>query len=529
MTFNREHLTPWLSLKSWRPYFLIFVIGFLLYSQTLFFDFTYLDDQELIINNAAVLQNVKNFGSLFTTDVFFSAVNADKFYYRPLLNASFMLDAQVGGGIVTAIFHLDNILIHLLAAILIFYLLCRLTSRRPLSFWLALIFLAHPVLVQAVAWLPGRNDSLLTVFVLAAFIAVLDFLRTPRLRSYLAYLLLFLAALLTKETAIGLPLVVIFYFLFIDRGAASRTDRWLLVIGSAAVGFIWFLARHFALGGETIGYLAAWESLWPNAPALLVHLGKLVFPISLPVFPVLADSTLVYGWLVLAALALAWFLSRQKRNRYFLFGAFWFLIFLLPSFIRLTGLPDFLEHRLYLSFFGFLIMLAEIDWIKNMDFSRRLVKICAVAVLVILAGITLVHSRSFSDRLTFWQEASAGSPHSPLAQRNLAVMYYFDGNAAAATMYDAKALALNPQEPMVHNNLGVIYMDQNNLALAEQEFRAELAVNPGYDKALFNLGDLFSRRGQDAVAAQWFAAALQADPGYYDAYQRLLILQKRLK
>lgn len=525
MILNTGQLAAWRSLKNWRPYFIIFVVGFLLYSQTLSFDFTYFDDQELIVEKAAILQNLNNIGSIFTSDAFFSG---DKFYYRPLLNLSFMLDAQVGG-ILTPVFFLDNILIHILAAGLIFYLLARLTARRSLSFWLSLVFLVHPVLVQAVAWLPGRNDSLLTVYILAAFIGCLNFLEQPRLRSYLAYLFFFFAALLTKETAVGLPLLVIFYFLFIDRGPSSRADKFLLVIGSAAIGFIWFLMRHLALGGEPTNYLTAAVGIVHNAPALLVHLGKLILPFNLSVLPILADSTVIYGVLVLAVLLGAWGFSKQRRNNYIIFGALWFLIFLLPSFIRLNTLPDFLEHRLYLPLFGFLIMVAEIDGIKNLDFRRRRVKLAALIILVIFSVITLVHSRSFRDRLAFWQAAAASSPHSPLAQRNLGVMYYFNGQSAEAEKYYRAALALNPQEPMVHNNLGVIYLEQKDLARAEEEFKTELAVNPNYDKALFNLGDLYYREQKWPAAAQFLRAALRVNPGYYEAYERLLILANRLR
>jgi len=519
-----ENFSPWQTLKSWRPYFLIFVLGFLIYSQTLFFNFTYLDDQELIINKVELLSNVKNFGLIFTNDVFFSV---DKFYYRPLLNISFMMDA-IFGSFLTPVFYLDNILLHILAAALIFYLLHRLLKRKLLAFFLSLIFLLHPMLVQAVAWIPGRNDSLLTVFVLIAFIAFLNFLEYPRLRSYIAYLFFFLAALLTKESAIGLPLLIIFYFLFVNRGALEKSDKFLLVVGSAGVTFIWFLMRYFSLGGEPSSTASVF-GFFSNLPALFLYLGTLIFPFNLAVLPILLDSTVIYGVISLLIILAFLFLSQHKRNNYIIFGTLWFLIFLLPSFMNFSGVPYFNEHRLHLSFFGFLLVIAEIDFIKYLDFSKRAVKISAVTILLLLALISVWHSRSFSDRLTFWQAAVTKSPHLPLAQRNLGVMYYFAGNFAAATSADVKALELNTQEPMVHNNLGVMYMEKENWVLAEQEFRAELKINPNYDIALFNMGDLFVRRGQDASAIPWFQAALRANPNYYEAVDRLLILQKRLK
>ncbi|MFA5000378.1 MAG: tetratricopeptide repeat protein [Patescibacteria group bacterium] len=486
--FSRDNFkfkSNWLS--SWRPYFLIFALGFLLYSQTLFFDFTYFDDSTLVLENIEVLQDFKNVGQIFTTDAFFSD---DKFYYRPFLTLSFMLDAQTGG-VLPFFYHFSNILIHCLAAALLFRFLTRLSGRRPLSLFLSLIFLAHPVLTQAVAWIPGRNDSLLAIFVLGAFIAFFNFLDQPRLRSYLGYLVLFFCALLTKESAIVVPILVIFYFLFLEKGKLLNSDKWLLAGGSVAVGFVWFLLRAAALGGGSTDYMAAFIGILKNSPAILLGLGKFVLPLNLSVLPILADSTIIYGLIVLVILVLVYFLSRGRRNNYAFFGALWFFLFLLPSFIRLNTLPDFLEHRLYLPIIGFIIILLEIDWIKKLDFKKRLITIIALVLLLSFSALSFFHSANFRNRLVFWERAAADAPHSPLAQRNLGVMYYFAGRFDQAEDYYFKALALEPNEPMVHNNLGVIYLNKKDFVRAEAEFKKELEVNPGYDKALQNLRDLY--------------------------------------
>jgi len=485
---HKDQIKNWRSLRGWRIYFLIFILGFLLYGRTLFFDFTYLDDNTLIIDNYPIISSFRNIGTIFGSDAFFSA---DKFYYRPLLNLSFAGDAAISGAL-PVIFHQTNILLHILAAMLVFQLFLKWQKSRGLALSLALLFLVHPVLAQAVAWIPGRNDSLLAIFVLVGFLSFLNFCDSPRLRYYIAYLIFLFLALLTKETAVFLPVLVVFYFLFLAPDKVIKSDRYLLLGGSSVAIFLWFLMRHFALSGETTRYSAALIQIIHNSPAILVYLGKLLFPFNLAVFPILADSRSIYGSAAAAVLILAWIFSRQKRNKYVIFSLFWFFLFLLPSFIRINGLPDFLEHRLYLSFVGFLFFLAELDWLKNLDFSRKNVKMITAIILLALSGLTWLHTVSFHDRLTFWQTAASQSPHSPLAQKNLGAMYYFQGDLKQAENYDQKALALNPQEPMVHNNLGVIYLDQKDYLRAEKEFQAELAINPGYDKAINNLARITS-------------------------------------
>ncbi len=482
----------WSHLKSWRPYFIILVIGFLLYSPSLGFYFTYLDDNVLILQHLHILEHFQNIIHLFSTDVFLSVVGS-RFYYRPLLNLSFMFGAHWGGA-QAYFYHLNNILLHLIASGLVFYLLSFSTRKRTLAFFLSLIFLVHPVLLQAVVWIPGRNNSLLAIFVFLAFLFFLKFLKQAKLFHYLFYLFFFFLALLTKESAIVLPLLIIFYFAFIDTGQSSRTDRWLLVFGSVAVDFFWFLMRSLALGSETINYSTTFWDTIHSWSAIFIYLGKLLFPIHLSVLPIIPDSTLVFGVITLILLAVAWIFSKQKRNNYLIFASLWFLLFLLPSFINFDGRPYFLEHRLYLPFFGFLLFLAELDWIKKLNFQKRQVQIAGLLILLILAGITIKHSQNFKNRLTFWESAVETSPHSSLAQKNLGAMYYFSGEYSRAIKHDQLALDLNSQEAMVHNNLGVIYMNQQKYSLAKKEFRIELKINPHYRPALNNLQILSQRQ-----------------------------------
>lgn len=473
---SNKRLSDWLNLKSWRPYFIIFTLGFLLYSQTLWFGFTYFDDDVLVLNNAPVLQNIKNIGAVFSNDVF--SGNA-KLYYRPLLNISLMFDAQIGGTS-PFVYHLDNILLHIIATSLIFYLLFLLTKRKNLAFCLSVFFLVHPVISQAIAWIPGRNDSLLAIFVISSFIFFLSFLERPRLLSYLAYLFFLFLALLTKETALVLPILVIFYLLFIDRKNSSKPNLFLLIFGSAAVEFIWFLMRSLAINNSTTINTISPFSFIEKIPGAVVNIGKLLFPFNLSIFPTLRDSTLFYGISVLVILITILILSKQRRNNYIIFGCLWFFIFYFPSFI-LKSSPDFfinfLEHRLYLSFFGFLIVISEVDWIKNLNFDRRIIQVGGIAILIIFATITFCHSRGFSNSLVFWQTAVRTSPHSAEIQKNLGLEYYDINDYTKAEYHYNLALALNNLEPKLHNNLGILYTDQGKYNLAKKEFEKELEIS----------------------------------------------------
>ncbi|MBU4536866.1 glycosyltransferase family 39 protein, partial [Patescibacteria group bacterium] len=184
--------------KPWLPFMVIAVLGFLIYSQTLFFDFTYLDDNTLILDNQSFLSNPLNVFEAFRTDVF-HIFNHSAFYYRPILTISFMFDYQIGG-VNPFVYHFSNLIFHILAVCLLFVFLRKINYKKDISFLFSLLYLSHPVLTQAVAWIPGRNDSLVTIFILASFVCFIHFLNRNQTKYFIFHLLFFTLDIFTKET-----------------------------------------------------------------------------------------------------------------------------------------------------------------------------------------------------------------------------------------------------------------------------------------------------------------------------------------
>ncbi len=503
--------------KTWQALGIIWIVGLGLYFRALFFGFTYLDDNVLILDNLSFLQNWSNIGRAFTQEVFYVLHNSAA-YYRPLLTVSLMWDA-LWAGTSPFMYHLSNIILHLGAASLVYKLLTKLKYRAGLALFLALVFTVHPVLTQAVAWIPGRNDSLLTGFVLGGFILLVGYLEERRWSLYMGQLLLFAAALLSKETAVVVPVVSAFYVVWIKK--FKLLGR--LVAGWGAVLVPWYLLRHLALKNP-MGMTAAdaGRSLWENLPAVVQLVGKIFFPFNLAVLPVMQDTTFVWGAAALGGVVILGFLGRPA------FGMVWFLAFLLPSFIRPNPgvVADFMEHRVYLPIFGMFIILAESRVGQNFDWRKPVYKLGGLAVLGIFTAITFWHSGNFAGGLVFWKSAAANSPHSPLAQRNLGAMYYLAGQPDLAETYYKKSLALNEYEPMVHNNLGLIYAGRGEYALAEEEYKKELSFNPNYDNAHFNLGLLYYKWGRWDEAKLLWEKTLVINPDYGDADEALKILEE---
>ncbi len=543
MTKNLANRLSEIFLRSWRPFFWLAAFVFLVYSGTLSSGIVYLDDNLIVTGQYEFNKDLSNIPQAFSEDIFRSLPGQGTFY-RPLLRLSLIFDAQFGDEALIFMSHFSNLALHMIAILLLFCLLLKFRIGRGSAFLLALIAGLHPLTAQTVAFIPGRNDSLLAVFVLAALIYFLEFVHNPKLKYLFWHLVFFIFALLAKETAVVLPVVCVIYLLIFVGWRKLSTDLGTyLVLGAYWVGLvaIWFLGRRLVLG-DFVGNADynIFLSIFHNLPALIHIIGKIFLPVNLAVVPILKDMPLFYGWLSLALMAIWFFFSTKKNFKLITFGFFWFLTFIVLTLVKPTGtVPEFSENRIYLPLFGFIFVVLGSGRIKlpaiisdRADYEvkvQRIGLVIGLLVALIFASITVYRHRYYRDSLSFWKNATETSPHFAFNFNNLGAMYYLNNDLDQAEKSYRRALFLNEKEPMVHNNLGLIYLEQKRFNQAEKEFKQELAINPGYDKALFNLGELYYQRNLLSEAEALFLETIRVNPNYYEAYERLNNLTKQLR
>ncbi|MFW0837901.1 MAG: tetratricopeptide repeat protein [Candidatus Komeilibacteria bacterium] len=516
-------------ITGWRGWFWLVVIGLILYSPTLLFSYHYLDDNDLIMNNMDKLSQWSYLGQAWQEGVFHSPWGTE-LYYRPLLTISFMWDAHMPGNSLF-FFHLTNIILHLLATLL-FYLILKKIWRKDWLNWLAaLLFLIHPINLQAIAWLPGRNDSLLAVFVLAAFYAWLCWCANKKIGWLILYFIGFALALLTKESAIFLPMLSLLYLYIIKKEKIFALPVWQLSIPTIIIAGVWWWLRINILPDSTLANYTISQSLIRNLPGLIPSLGKIFIPVNLSTFPILADMPMIYGFIAMIILIIIFSSLRGEKMRWAIFGFTWFLLFLIPSFLRpLNAQIDFAEHRNYLPLLGMIIILLQYrpHWI-NSKTSKLIAGGTATVILIIFTGINFVHARVYKDNISFWTNAVETSPTSAFNRNNLGAMYYISGKLDDAAQQWRAAIQLNPREPLVQNNLGLIAAAQGNYEQAEKHYLKELTLHPDYTNALFNLGITYLHQNKPTEAAEYWEKTLAIDPAYWSAYQNLIILYTEQK
>lgn len=479
--------------EGWKPYLLIVLVGLLVYSKAFFAGFVGFDDTRLLIENYSFINNLKNLPNLFVDDIF-HGTSGDSLY-RPILAVSLMFDSQFGKNS-PFVYHLTNVLIHLFASCLVFAFLNKMRYRKDLAFLFSLIFTVHPLLTQAVAWIPGRNDSLLALFVLLAFIFFLKFIETKQWKDYGWHMAFFSFAAFTKESGIILLPVCVLYLLIIAREGPFSRNQKILGLGWVTVLVFWAMMRSIAVGGmKGKAMVEIAENILIHLPAIVQVIGKIFLPFNLSILPTMEDTTFLYGILSVIGLSVVFLFSKVERPLFAIFGFLWFLLFLLPSFIPTfyipgTSLTSVMEHRNYVPVVGLILTLGEIGWLKNGNLSRGKVFIPVLIIVIFFSAITFLHISDFKDKLAFWQNAVLHSPGSPIAHMNLGSAYHTDGQLDRAEMEFRKTLELNPNQAMGYSNLADIAIQRNRLQEAMHYVQKALAADPLYAEGHYNLGKI---------------------------------------
>jgi protein O-mannosyl-transferase len=458
---------------------LLLVMLFFAYSNT-FSSPPVLDDLHAIFQEPALRANhwsISNFLQLSQT----------KFGLRrwvPML--TFSWDTSLGQGQIWP-FHLTNLLIHGLCAISALFLCLtlirhvrqqgptaeNLPSAFDASLWITALWALHPVQTNAVTYLVQRMASLAALFsvLCVAFYACArsgamsdQGTKFKTVALYGASLIAFGMALLSKETAFILPLLLLF-----TEAWFFRTDILQRILGlarkhyfissvimlSAALASYWILpgllkgyeGRHFTLGQRvmTEWRVIVWYGsllLWPTPNRLSVE-HDVVVSTSL-----LQPITTLISFLVLIA-AIGWVFQRRKKLPLTTYGILWFLLNLgIES--SIIPLELVFEHRLYLPSIGFILAFVLIAhrtvlWLSKTLSGQDVRKITwssFAIVASVLSLLTFQRNMTWEDAVTLNRDNVSKAPMNPRSHTNLAVVLSLQGAHEEALKEANVAIAL---------------------------------------------------------------------------------------
>lgn len=499
------------------PMLWLAVAVILLYAGSIGFGFTELDDSIFIRDFQQYNENVSNLVTSFHRGVFDAANDT---YYRPLFLDSMLLNYQISEQ-APAGYHVVNLLFHLLSVTLLYQLFRRLSIKQWQSFTLALLFAVHPVLAQAVAWIPGRNDTMLTIFLLSFWITAIDYTETGKIKWLVLSILALLLAFFTKETAVfGAPVAFVLLVMWqrknwLDKKLLIQYGTWI------AVFLIWLGVRSAAtLKSSPLAVSQIVHDFVERLPLIVQYIGKIFLPFNLNVFPVIEDTVYYYGIIAIVLLAVIIFLTKDKDARKIAAGFAVFGLMLLPVLIVPKSLNEqTFEHRLYLPIIGMLMIIPQTMLMKN-NWNEKKVFFSFMVVILVFGGLNIRQQQYFSDPLTFWKEAQRSSPHSAYAT----MMYgaRIEDQAEGAKLF-RKAYTLNPKEKYLNYYYGVMLQKEDSVLQSEPYLLAEKKISDYYE-CDFYLARVAMEKKDMNGAIGYLERYVTRDPANPQANNNLLLL-----
>lgn len=522
---------------SWIVYAaVLFISSFALYWHTGSFPYTENDDT-IFIRETEAYNKGDNYARSFKRGVFMDSTDT---YYRPMLLNSFVWDRHREGKTTTALhanvdapddisqYHQTNVLLHVVSVLLLFFLLRLLLQNDTYAFILAFVFAMHPALVQAVAWIPGRNDSLLAVFTFGFLISATLYVRSGNHLYNALQILLLLAALFTKETGIIVAAVAVLVLTLMQRISVRDKRLWILAAGWILAIAVWFYFRMNAtVKSQDLTPDILIGTFIHRLPILLQYFGKILLPFNLCVFPWQEDTTLWFGVAAVVLIAVGIALAPRKDWRVIATGAAWFVLFILPALIVPKTLNnEIYEHRLYIPLVGVLLLLTQTYPFQKI--KEQYLLYGGVALCVVLGVYSYQRCELFSGKYQYWENAVANAPSSPYAKVMLGARYYRDKvnpqkDKGYQTLMDA--YAIDPKQKYLNYYLGLVMIDRNDWTKAEDYFNCEVAPDPAIRGDMYqNLARGYIERKLFAQAEPYMLKWLETDPLNGTANTNLLLL-----
>lgn len=464
--------------------------------------------------------------------------------YFPLTGTTFWLDHHCWGTW-TLPYHVENLALHLLAALLSWKLLSRL--RVPGAGFAAALFAVHPLMVESVAWITERKNVLSMALMLVATFAYarsFNFWRDEhtapfRWRSYALAGVFFALALLSKASVFAFPAIVL-VIIWWRRGTLDwKRDvvpalPFLCVSAGFSIFIAWLEVNHTGADG-TEWPIALEERPLVAGRAIFFYAGKLLWPAGLhPIYPrwdLNANSWL--QWMppiaVLITLPVLWLLSK-RIGRAPLATALIYCGTLFPTlgFLNVYGMNySFVADRwAYLASLPFFALIAA----TAVRLTSQRAWLFVTMTSVVLSGLTFLtmqKAAQYRDAKTLMRAALAGNPRCWLACFNLANDLASEGQTDEALALYQRAVDIWPGYAKAHTNYGSLLLRVNRDEEALQHLQQALDLHLPTGAVHHNIGLYFLKQNRYEDALTSFGKAVELTPSLTAAHQNLGVLLSR--
>lgn len=476
---QREYLPKFFEIlkNNWKYLVIITVLGILLYANAMAGNFVS-DDYATITQNPYI----GDFWYTIKLNSFANSMHLTNFFVYKLF-----------GNTSPVPYHIMSLTWFLVFNVLGFVLIKLVSKNDMVAKLTMLLFVFHPIHVEATSWIAGRIYLILAVYIVASVINFIYFLDTGKYKSLILSLLFFYLAFSTdRPRPFGAFLIILLYVFTVGwKSIYKKYAKYfalLLLVGIVGVIISWpYINTRIAVvnGGINATDGIFYNPFFQYPTSIPKYLQLLFFPVDLTLYHTMYVLPSWLNWAILInyIALVVYFYFKDKRY-------FWALSFIFVSVapsmapVKVSWLVA--ERYMFLGSLGFCMflgLLLDDHWKK-----LRIVTPTLLVSFLIFYGVRVV------ARNIDWQ-----------TNHNLWV----------------NTCQVSPNSHNAWNNIGDDYDKLKEMDNAVKGFTQSVLVKPNYADAYHNRANIFYKSGRLDLARESYEIAIRFTPSLYQTYLSL--------
>lgn len=513
---------------------MIVAIVAVIYLQTLSFDFTNFDDPYYIYENPLMVQSWGDkLVAAFTSVPFASWI--------PITWVSYFVDYTFSGMEPWG-YHFTNMFLHGANCIFLFFVLKRYTGAIFPSALVALLFAAHPLRVESVAWISSRKDLVSLFFGLWMLWSYRTYSEKRQAKNLYLSLLFLGLSLMSKPMMVTMPFVLLLLDVWpLKRISLAGTPKeWAAsLVGMAKEKWAFFgLTILFCVvtvisqtNSGAIKYGLAFSMSERVTNAFTAYAGYLIhtfWPVGLiPFYPHPGGDNPMWavGVSALFLLAISAIVYRFRGSKpYLLVGWLWFLGTLVPVIgLVQVGRQAMADRYMYLPQIGLLIMVCWLiwEWAEKEESRRKMAGGATGVIVTVLTVLSFVQTGHWKDSIVLFEYTLTVSPDNAISHNNLGAAYLNAGFVEPAIKHTERSVAIEGDVPNRWKNLGNAYFHAKRYDEAVVSVEKAFELDDRGARYPNLLAKIYLEQNKMDEAKGWIDTALETDSDSLDGKANL--------
>ena len=513
------------------------IVGISIYSNTFKVPF-YFDDWNNVLNPYIGIDSL-------SLDTILRVISYGHIKTRFVSNITFLLNYIFNGQNVVG-YHVINIAIHIVNAIVLFFLIyttLTISENREkynhillLSYTIALLWLAHPLATQSVTYIVQRMNALAVMFYLLAMLCYIRVRihqqsempnKSTIVRGYALCLVFGLLAMGSKEIAATLPIMILLYEFYFFRDLRVQVSHKNILIFLTFICAFIGISFYFT-GANPLDFISnscatrdftVYQRLLTQFRVIIhyislivyPHPGRLIFDYSYPLsYSFFQPITTIFSFLgIIGMLAMAMLLARKERLLSFCILCFFLTLAIESSVICLEII---FEHRTYMP--SIFLLIFFVGGVQRISHNTKMILVLFIFVAAIFSIWTFTRNKIWQEPEIFWADSLKKSPNKPRILSNMGNLYFHKKEYDKAAENFRKAFAIDPTELRTLGNLSITYLQMGQVEKAERYIRLALRLKPEWVDMMNSLATVHIKRKEYEKAVSLIRAALHLNPRY---------------